>query len=237
MLLEKGVSNAELQLEAGRIAAKVEAVFSRYLVGPGDGRDRLFEAMRHAGLGGGKRIRPLLTVATGRLFGLSEDRLIRAGAAIERFRQASSEATSQVTGAIGDILGASTVLQAAGAEARAVNHLRKLNAERRTTVLTDRVASQAINGVTSNLVGVGAGLVMLLAAVSIRDGRLTVGDQVAGDRQPRPVLPTPAGPEGHDSPGPGAKAPGRVAGRLGLHERMLDVNGHAIEPTGTTVSP
>ncbi len=83
MLLEKGVSNAELQLEAGRIAAKVEAVFSRYLVGPGDGRDRLFEAMRHAGLGGGKRIRPLLTVATGRLFGLSEDRLIRAGAAIE----------------------------------------------------------------------------------------------------------------------------------------------------------
>jgi ATP-binding cassette subfamily B protein len=46
----------------------------------------------------------------------------RAGAAIERFRQASSEATSQVTGAIGDILGATTVLQAAGAEARAVSH-------------------------------------------------------------------------------------------------------------------
>ena len=42
MLLEEGVSSAELQLEAGRIAAKVEAVFSRYLVGPGDGRDRLF---------------------------------------------------------------------------------------------------------------------------------------------------------------------------------------------------
>ncbi len=83
MLLDEGVSSAELQLEAGRIAAKVEAVFSRYLAGPGDGRDRLFEAMRHAGLGGGKRIRPLLTVATGRLFGLFEDGLIRAGAAIE----------------------------------------------------------------------------------------------------------------------------------------------------------
>ncbi|MDV3258263.1 MAG: polyprenyl synthetase family protein [Sphingomonas sp.] len=83
MLLDEGVNSAELQLEAGRIAAKVEAVFSRYLAGPGDGRDRLFEAMRHAGLGGGKRIRPLLTVATGRLFGLFEDGLIRAGAAIE----------------------------------------------------------------------------------------------------------------------------------------------------------
>jgi farnesyl diphosphate synthase len=83
MLLEGGLSDAELQAEANRVAARVEAVFSRYLVGPGDGRDRLFEAMRHAGLGGGKRIRPLLAFATGRLFGLSEDRLIRAGAAIE----------------------------------------------------------------------------------------------------------------------------------------------------------
>src|SRR5687768_6126537 len=83
MLLESGVSPAQLQVEANRIAARVEAAFSRYLVNTGDGRDRLFEAMRHAGLGGGKRLRPLLTVATGRLFGLAEDRLIRAGAAIE----------------------------------------------------------------------------------------------------------------------------------------------------------
>jgi farnesyl diphosphate synthase len=83
MLLESGVSDAELQAEANRIAAQVEAVFSRYLTVPGDGRARLFEAMRHAGLGGGKRIRPLLTAATGRMFGLSEERVIRTGAAIE----------------------------------------------------------------------------------------------------------------------------------------------------------
>jgi len=83
MLLERGVSDAGLQTEANRIAAKVETVFARYLAPAGDGRDRLFEAMRHAGLGGGKRIRPLLTVAAGRVFGLPEDRLVRAGAAIE----------------------------------------------------------------------------------------------------------------------------------------------------------
>jgi hypothetical protein len=58
MLLEAGVSGAALAIEANRIAAKVEAVFSRYLQSSGDGRDRLFEAMRNAGLGGGKRIRP-----------------------------------------------------------------------------------------------------------------------------------------------------------------------------------
>ena len=83
MLLECGVTDSELQVEATRIGHKVETVFSAYLSGSGDGRDRLFEAMRHAGLGGGKRLRPLLTVATGKLFGLAEDRVIRAGAAIE----------------------------------------------------------------------------------------------------------------------------------------------------------
>jgi farnesyl diphosphate synthase len=83
MLAETGVSPDELSVEAGRIAAQVEAVFALYLAGPGDGRDELFEAMRYAGLGGGKRLRPLLTVATGRLFGLAEERLVRAGAAIE----------------------------------------------------------------------------------------------------------------------------------------------------------
>ena len=83
MLLEAGVSEAELAIEANRIGAKVEAVFSRYLASSGDGRDRLFDAMRHAGLGGGKRLRPLLTVATGRLFRIDEERSVRAGAAIE----------------------------------------------------------------------------------------------------------------------------------------------------------
>ncbi len=102
----------------------------------------------------------------------------RARSALDRYRKASSEATSQVTGAIGDLLGAAVILQAAGAEGRAVDHLRSLNADRRNAVLADRVMTQAYNGVTSNLVGIGAGLVMLLAAVSIHDGRLTIGEFV-----------------------------------------------------------
>ena len=79
MLAEAGLSAADLAHEAARVAAKVDAVFSHYLGSSGDGRDRLFEAMRHAGVGGGKRLRPLLTVATGRLFGIDEDRAVRAG--------------------------------------------------------------------------------------------------------------------------------------------------------------
>ncbi len=83
MLAEARLAEADLSLESARVAAKVDAVFSYYLAGSGDGRDQLFEAMRYIGVGGGKRLRPLLTVATGRLFGLDEDRAVRAGSAIE----------------------------------------------------------------------------------------------------------------------------------------------------------
>ena len=83
MLAEAGLSAAELARETARVAAKVDAIFSSYLASSNDGRDRLFEAMRYIGVGGGKRFRPLLTVATGRLFGLAEDRAVRAGSAIE----------------------------------------------------------------------------------------------------------------------------------------------------------
>ncbi len=69
--------------EAARIAAEVDRLFSRLLKAPGDGRDRLFAAMAHAAIGGGKRVRPLLTVAASRLFAIDEDRAIRAGTAVE----------------------------------------------------------------------------------------------------------------------------------------------------------
>ncbi|MBA2288722.1 MAG: ABC transporter ATP-binding protein [Ktedonobacteraceae bacterium] len=100
----------------------------------------------------------------------------RASAALGRYRAASSEATSQVTGAVGDILAAVQTLQAAGAEERTVARFRRLNEERRTTMLADRVATQALDAITATTVSVGTGLIMLLAAGSLRGGSLTVGD-------------------------------------------------------------
>jgi hypothetical protein len=46
---------------------------------PGAGPGRLHAAMRHAALGGGKRIRPLLVYAAGAVFGADEDRAGCAG--------------------------------------------------------------------------------------------------------------------------------------------------------------
>jgi farnesyl diphosphate synthase len=72
-----------ISAEAERVSAAVDDLFEQLLGGTGDGRDRLYAAMRHAAVGGGKRLRPLLTVAASHLFGISEDRAIRVGTAIE----------------------------------------------------------------------------------------------------------------------------------------------------------
>src|SRR5947209_13623904 len=74
----------------------------------------------------------------------------RASTALGRYRAASSEATSQVTGAIGEILAAAQTLQAAGAEERVVARFRRLNEQRRRTMLADRLATQALDAITSN---------------------------------------------------------------------------------------
>ncbi len=102
----------------------------------------------------------------------------RASTALGRYRATSSQATSQVTGAIGDILAAVQTVQAAGAEERTIAHFRRLNEQRRTAILADRLATQTLDAITANTVSVGTGLIMLLAAGSLRDGTLTVGDFV-----------------------------------------------------------
>ena len=73
----------ELDAEGARIRADVDAVFKDLLAPPGDSRDNLFAAMRHAAIGGGKRLRPLLTVAASQLFAIDRNRALRVGCAIE----------------------------------------------------------------------------------------------------------------------------------------------------------
>jgi farnesyl diphosphate synthase len=65
------------------VGAAVDARFDALLALPGDPRDDLYRAMRHAAIGGGKRLRPLLVFATARLFGVDAQAAIAAGCAIE----------------------------------------------------------------------------------------------------------------------------------------------------------
>jgi farnesyl diphosphate synthase len=73
----------ELNAESGRVRTDVDRFFSELLGSTADTRRPLYEAMAHAAIGGGKRLRPLLTVATAKLFALDPARALRVGCAIE----------------------------------------------------------------------------------------------------------------------------------------------------------
>jgi len=66
-----------------RIQREVDVAFADFLPVPEDTRAPLVEAMRYAAIGGGKRIRPLLTVAVATMHGVSRDAALRAGCAAE----------------------------------------------------------------------------------------------------------------------------------------------------------
>ena len=66
-----------------RIQREVDAAFDGFLPLPEDNRKPLVEAMRYAAIGGGKRIRPLLTVAVAGLYPVQRDAAVRAGCAVE----------------------------------------------------------------------------------------------------------------------------------------------------------
>lgn len=55
------------------VARDIDARFAQLLADPGDPRASLYAAMRHAAIGGGKRLRPLLVFATARLFDVDRD--------------------------------------------------------------------------------------------------------------------------------------------------------------------
>ena len=67
----------------GSTQARVEAALARALPGMQHAPARLHQAMRYATLEGGKRVRPLLTFASGELVGADERRLEVAAAAVE----------------------------------------------------------------------------------------------------------------------------------------------------------
>jgi farnesyl diphosphate synthase len=78
-----GGKTGGLALEMQRVANDIDALFDAYLAPVDDARARLIEAMRHAAIGGGKRLRPLLVCLVANLFGVARESALRAGLAIE----------------------------------------------------------------------------------------------------------------------------------------------------------
>lgn len=65
------------------IQREMDSLFDALLPVPADSRARLFEAVRYAVIAGGKRLRPLLLVATAEMYGVGRAAALRAGAALE----------------------------------------------------------------------------------------------------------------------------------------------------------
>ncbi len=65
------------------VATAVDRQFDLLLTVPDDPRANLYKAMRHAAIGGGKRLRPLLTFATADLFGVDRGCTAHVATAIE----------------------------------------------------------------------------------------------------------------------------------------------------------
>jgi farnesyl diphosphate synthase len=66
-------SHTRLGEAMAAVSADIDARFDRLLHVPDDPRADLYRAMRHAAIGGGKRLRPLLVCATADLFGVSRE--------------------------------------------------------------------------------------------------------------------------------------------------------------------
>ncbi len=78
-----GVVPLSLRSEMDRVSADIDQAFDRLLAVPEDSRGKLYHAMRHAAIGGGKRLRPLLVRAAADLFHVDRMPALRVGVAIE----------------------------------------------------------------------------------------------------------------------------------------------------------
>lgn len=95
---------------------------------------------------------------------------------LEKYRQASRKATAQVTSAIGEIFSTVQGIQIAAAEPHVLAHFERLNEKRRAAMLKDRVLEQFLNATIGNTVGIGTGLILVLAAQILRGSQLGLGD-------------------------------------------------------------
>lgn len=73
----------DLEQAMARVARDVDHAFDLLLAIPDDPRRRLYEAMRYAAIGGGKRLRPLLVCASCDLYAVDAAAALRVATAIE----------------------------------------------------------------------------------------------------------------------------------------------------------
>jgi ATP-binding cassette subfamily B protein len=95
---------------------------------------------------------------------------------IQKYRRAHQESIGEVTGLLGEVFGAVQAVKVASAEKNVVGYFQTLNEGRRKATLNDLLYTQLLNSIAFNASNLGTGLLLLIAADSMRTGRFTVGD-------------------------------------------------------------
>lgn len=95
---------------------------------------------------------------------------------IRKYRRASREATSEVTGAIGEMFDAVQAVQSAGAEEYVIQNFKTLNNKRHKFMMRDSVLNQVLDAIYQNTVSIGTGLILLLASNDMKTGSFSIGD-------------------------------------------------------------
>jgi ATP-binding cassette subfamily B protein len=95
---------------------------------------------------------------------------------IERYRRSSRAASGAVTGFLGETLGAVQAIKLAGAEAAVRGEFARLNESRRRETINDRLFNALMESMFYNVINLGVGAILLLAAGSMRAGDFSVGD-------------------------------------------------------------
>jgi ATP-binding cassette, subfamily B, bacterial len=100
----------------------------------------------------------------------------RLGERAKRYRRASRQATSQVTGMIADMFNSTQALKVANAEARIIDRFRQVNDQRKQTMVKDKLLTQLVDALSTGTIELGMGLILLLAARQMYLGTFTLGD-------------------------------------------------------------
>ena len=95
---------------------------------------------------------------------------------IRKTRRRMREATGRVTDFIGETFNAIQAVKVAGSETSVLGQFEKLNATRRQAALKDSFLTEVFRSVTDNMVSIGIGVILLLAATRLREGTFSVGD-------------------------------------------------------------
>ncbi|MDF1513888.1 MAG: ABC transporter ATP-binding protein, partial [Anaerolineae bacterium] len=94
----------------------------------------------------------------------------------ERYRKESRRATSRVTSALNEILGAVQAIKIAAAESFVANRVSQLGERRQHAIVRDRSLNQMLYSMCEEAGMLSTGFILMLVASAIRSDAFTVGD-------------------------------------------------------------